>query len=82
MGLAFPRSMKHIYLVTARKRRKLTQAELGRRIGKPQSFIAKLELGTKPDVTRDEAVALGRELDIDPLAIRFGPVPRSEAKAS
>lgn len=73
--------MKRIYLETARRRARLTQAELGRRIGKPQSFISKIERGEKSSVTVDEAKALGRELGVDPLAIVFAPAPQRESVA-
>ena len=72
---------KRIYLRTARRNKRLTQAVLAKRIGKPQSFISKLERGNKTDVTRDEAKALGRELDVDPMALIFGPL-RQESVAS
>ena len=73
--------MKRIHLITARRKAKLTQAELAHRIGKHQSFISKLERGEKTDCTRDEAVDLGRELGVDPLALRFGPT-RTEAEVA
>lgn len=74
--------MTRIHLVTARRAKKLTQAELARRIGKPQSFISKLERGEKTDVTTTEAKELGRVLDVDPLALRFGPTRFQERAAS
>lgn len=64
--------MKRIWLREARQRAQLTQAELAERIGKPQSFISKLETGQLLDPSISEVVALGRELGVDPLAIRFG----------
>lgn len=64
--------MKRIWLRDARRRKKLTQAQLAERIGKPQSFISKLESGTINDPAISDVVALGRELEIDPLRLRFG----------
>lgn len=66
------RPVKMIWLWQARERRGLTQTRLAEILGKPQSFIAKLESGAKDDVTRTEAVALGKALGVDPLSIRFG----------
>lgn len=46
----------------------LTQAELARKLGKSQSFIAKVELGERRlDV--HEFVAYARALDLDPLEL-------------
>ncbi len=64
--------MKRIALRVARRRACLTQAELARVLRKPQSFISKLETGVLQDVTRRDAIALGRVLRVDPLALRFG----------
>lgn len=64
--------MKHVWLRDARRRAKLTQAALAARIGKPQSFISKLESGTLTDPSINDVKALGRELEVDPLSIRFG----------
>lgn len=64
--------MKRIWLRDARQRAKLTQAELAARIGKPQSFISKLETGEIDDPPVSQAIALGRALDVEPLALRFG----------
>jgi len=63
--------MKRISLRDARLRAKLTQAELGERIGKPQSYISKLENGA-PEPAFSDVVALARELDVDPMRLRFG----------
>lgn len=67
--------VKRIWLCDARRRKKLTQSQLAERIGKPQSFISKLEIGEKTDPTMSEVVALGRELGVDPLRLRFGRRP-------
>ena len=64
--------MKRIWLRDARHRAKLTQAELAERIGKPQSFISKLETGELDDPRSSDLAALGRELNVDPLRLKFG----------
>jgi transcriptional regulator with XRE-family HTH domain len=64
--------VKRIWLRDARLRADLTQAELADRIGKPQSFISKLETGVIDDPPISDVKALGRELNVDPLSIRFG----------
>lgn len=64
--------MKQVWLRDARRRAKLTQAELAQRIDKPQSFISRLETGVLTDPPISDVKALGRELGVDPLAIRFG----------
>lgn len=52
-------------LIDARKNAKLTQAELAARLERPQSFVAKYELGERRvDVV--EFVAVARALGLDP----------------
>jgi transcriptional regulator with XRE-family HTH domain len=74
--------MKRIWLRDARLKADLTQAELAKRLGKPQSFISKLERGENEDPTISEVVALAKALGIDPLALRFGRRQVSSAKVS
>lgn len=53
-------------LIEARKRSDLTQADLARRLGRPQSFVSKCERGAR----RVDVVELGeiaRALGIDPI---------------
>jgi transcriptional regulator with XRE-family HTH domain len=64
--------MKRVWLRDLRRRAGLTQAELAGRIGKPQSFISKLELGTLSEPSFTDVIALAKALDVDPLSIRFG----------
>jgi transcriptional regulator with XRE-family HTH domain len=64
--------VKRIWLRDARTRAKLTQAELAARLGKPQSYISKLEIGEIDDPPVSHVIALGRELKVDPLSLRFG----------
>lgn len=65
-------AVKRVWLRDARKRKKLTQEELARRIGKQQSDISKLESGFATDPPVSVLKDLARELDVDPMALRFG----------
>lgn len=52
-------------IVAARSAARLTQRELAERLGKPPSFIAKIELGERRlDIV--EFIALARALRLDP----------------
>lgn len=52
----------------ARASQGLTQAEVARRLDKPQSFVAKYEQGERRiDVA--ELIAIAKALDIDPLKL-------------
>lgn len=64
--------MKRISLRAARKRARLTQAQLAEKIRKPQAFISKLENGTVPPPRVDVAEEIGKALDVDPLAVTYG----------
>lgn len=64
--------MKRIHLRAARKRARLTQAQLAAKIRKPQGFISKLETGRVPPPRIDEAREIGEALGVDPMALRFG----------
>ena len=70
---------RRIGLRDARISKGLTQAQLARRVHRPQSFISKLETGVIDDPGLETAKALGRALDVDPLALRLGPVREREA---
>lgn len=55
-------------LVRARQRAGLTQQDLARRVGKPQSFVSKVETGERRlDIV--EFVALARALEVDPVGL-------------
>ena len=55
-------------LINAREGRKITQASLAAALGKPQSFIAKIEVGERRlDVL--EFCAIVRALGLDPLML-------------
>lgn len=69
--------MKRIWLRDARRKARLTQAQLSSLIGRPQNFISRLESGENTDPTISEVVALAKALDLEPLALRFGK--RAEA---
>lgn len=64
--------MKRIWLRDARLRAKLTQAELAERIGKPQSYISKLENGQATEPTFSDVVAIARAVGVDPERLKFG----------
>jgi len=55
-------------LVRARKAAQLTQVEVARRLGKPQSFVSKYERGERRlDVI--EFLRVARAIDIDAVAL-------------
>jgi transcriptional regulator with XRE-family HTH domain len=55
-------------LVTLRKKKRLTQVELSRRLGKPQPFISYIERGERRiDVV--EFYAIVRAMDADPVEV-------------
>lgn len=55
-------------LIRAREKCGLTQAEVAKALGKPQSFIAKIEVGERRlDVL--EFCAISRALGIEPVAL-------------
>lgn len=62
--------MKRMWLRDARKRAKLTQAQLAEIIGKPQTYISRWERGVMPSI--DDAIELADALDCDVRALRFG----------
>lgn len=64
--------MKRIPLRKARKAAKLTQAQLGEKIRKPQAFISKLEHGTIPPPRVDVADEIGKALGVDPMSLSYG----------
>ena len=55
-------------LVEARNRAKLTQEELAKRVGRPQSFVSKYETGERRlDVV--EFIDVAREIGADPVSL-------------
>lgn len=57
-----------VLLVAAREKAGLTQVKLAKRLGKPQSFVAKYEGGERRlDVV--EFIVIARAIGADPLAI-------------
>ena len=71
-SLRSPRQRKlREILIDARKSAKLTQAELAQRLQKPQSFVAKYELGERRvDVV--EFVAIATALGLEPADFLAG----------
>lgn len=69
--------IKPIYLRTARERKGWTQEQLEAESGVPQNIISKLE-NIAADAYFSTGLALAQALEVDPLALRFGPDPRRE----
>lgn len=57
-----------------RRSRKMSQAELGRRVGMPQSQIARIEHGAK-DLRLSTILELARILDLEPMLVPKHLVP-------
>ena len=55
-------------LARARKLRDLTQREVGKRVGRPQSYLGKIETGRR-DVTVPEFLQLTRAIGVDPRKV-------------
>jgi transcriptional regulator with XRE-family HTH domain len=64
-------------LSAARQRANMTQVELARRLGKPQSVVSAYEVG-KRRVDLVEFVLIARTLGVDPVEI-FAEIARSIA---
>lgn len=59
-------------LIAARRRMGVTQVELGQRLGKPQTFVSKIERGVRRlDVVEFYAVA--KAIGVDPVEL-FGEI--------
>jgi transcriptional regulator with XRE-family HTH domain len=71
--------VKRISLRTARKAKKLTQAQLAERLGRVQSYVSKLERGDRTDITLDEVSELGKVLGVEPWALTF-PAPNEVSR--
>lgn len=67
---------RHIGEVLARERRRrsLTQADLADRMGRDQTYIARIE-GGKRDPRWETVVDFARALDLEPMLIPRGWVP-------
>ena len=55
-------------LAAARRRAQLTQQELARRVGKPQSFVSEYERGQRR-IDIIEFILITRTLDTDPISV-------------
>ena len=60
-------------LKQARKRARLTQQQLAKRLGRPQSFVAKYESGERR-VDVAEFIAIARAIGADPVRVFSGIV--------
>ena len=61
-------------LKRARKRKGLTQAELGKKVGLPQSYISKVE-GGSIDIRLSSLLELARALELEPMLVPRSLVP-------
>ena len=61
-------------LKLARKRKGLTQAELGRKVGLPQSYISKVE-GGSIDIRLSSVLEMARALELEPMLVPRQIVP-------
>jgi transcriptional regulator with XRE-family HTH domain len=64
-------------LATVRRKANMTQVELARRLGKPQSMVASIEAGTRR-VDLLEFLLISRTLGADPVEL-FAEIARSVA---
>jgi transcriptional regulator with XRE-family HTH domain len=72
---------KQIYLRTARRQAHLTQTQLAKKARITQKQVSELE--TNPDLRPlfQTVVAIAQALNLEPMQLRFGPVP-ARRKAS
>jgi HTH-type transcriptional regulator / antitoxin HipB len=61
-------------LKLARKRKGLTQAELGKKVGLPQSYVSKVE-GGSIDIRLSSLLELARALELEPILVPRSLVP-------
>jgi predicted transcriptional regulator len=61
-------------LKLARKRKGLTQAELGKKVGLPQSYISKVE-GGSIDIRLSSLLEMARALELEPMLVPRQIVP-------
>ena len=78
--------MKHIeaikplieFIVRSRKQKQLTQDELGKRLGLPQSYISRLESGSL-DIRLSSLVELSRYLGFEVMFVPVSMAPTVQA---
>ncbi|NJL72702.1 MAG: helix-turn-helix transcriptional regulator [Candidatus Competibacteraceae bacterium] len=65
-------------IVSARKRKNLSQSELGRRLGMPQSYISRLEAG-RIDLRLSSLIDIARFLELELMLVpsRMEPTVRA-----
>lgn len=75
-GFSIPFEMKRMHLRSARRKAKLTQAELAKRLHVTQGRISKLERGDAPPprIDEDERIAaiLSAAIGVDDLTVLYG----------
>ena len=76
MDPSVPHSVSHWVeqLKLARKSKGLTQAELGKKVGLPQSYISKIEGGTI-DIRLSSLLEIARALELEPMLVPRQVVP-------
>jgi transcriptional regulator with XRE-family HTH domain len=57
-----------VLLVEAREAADVTQVELGERLGRPQSFVSKIERGLR-NVDVIEFIEIARAIGVDPIIL-------------
>ncbi len=70
-----------MHLRTLRKRRGWTQEDLCKKSKVAQNSISRLENDRTARPSLSTVVALAKALEVDPMAIEFGP-PRSKSRAA
>src|SRR5689334_21695970 len=73
-------SARHLtdLLRAARRRRHLTQGQLGRKVGLPQSHVSNIESG-RVDLQVSNLIELARALDLEPMLVPRKLVPAIES---
>ncbi len=66
------------FIVSARKEKQLTQDELGKRLGLPQSYISRLESG-RLDIRLSSLVELARYLRFEVMFVPVSMTPAVQA---
>lgn len=71
MGLPAPKERYEklrLLLTKAREEAGLTQVELGEKLGRPQTFVSKIERGVR-NVDVIEFIEIARAMNLDPLKL-------------
>jgi transcriptional regulator with XRE-family HTH domain len=74
--------VKRTYLRTAREKKGLTQEQLAAAVGLTQASISQLETRSNIRPAFDTVIAIAAALDVDPMALKFGPAPSKRQAVS